>query len=368
MKNSNFFRSLFVATALFSGSLGLTSCDKDNDVTPATSTEVRGPYDQHGVFILNEGNYGTPNGSISFLSDSANQTVINSISQKANNDRPLGDVVMDLDIVGDRAYIVANNSNKLEVVNAYTFQTEGAVELKQPRFFAAASADKAYVSEWITYGQPGQVSVIDLKTLQVVKTIPVGPLPEELLVADGKLYVAINGSNVVTVINTSTDVVERDITVTDGPAELELDADKRLWVLAKGRTVYNSDWTVNYSETTPGALIAINTANSTVLNTLTFGSNQASPGNLAITGDGAKLYYNYQGATYAQSASATSLASTPLINRSFYGLGIDPDNGYIYGSDQNGFSGDGTVFIYQPDGTKVKEFKVGIGPNGFVFN
>ncbi|MHA6246561.1 YncE family protein [Pontibacter sp. CAU 1760] len=367
MKNNTLFRSLLAAAFFLSGAFGFTSCDDDKEIAPSV-TPARGPYDQKGVFILNEGNFGTPNGSISFLSDSANKAVENNISQKANNDRLLGDVVMDLDFVGDRAYIVANNSNKLEVVNAYTFKTEGIVDLQQPRYFAVASPDKAYVSEWVQYGQTGQVSVINLNTLQVVKTIAVGPQPEELLVVNGKLYVTISGADVVTVINVTTDAIEQQIQVTDGPAELETDQKNKLWVLAKGKTVYNPDWTVNTTASTPGALVAINTANNMVLNTMTFGSNEVSPGNLAITADGGNLYYNFQDATYTQSASSTSLATTPLLARSFYGLGIDPDNGYLYGSDTNNFSGDGKVLIYQPDGTKVKEITVGIAPNGFVFN
>lgn len=369
MKNFNLSRGFLVATLLLTGSLGFTGCDNDDEkIDPVAETEVRGPYDQQGVFILNEGNFNTPNGSISFLSDSAGHDVVNNITQEANDGRLLGDVIMDLDLVGDRAYIVANNSNKVDVVNAYTFELEGIVDLKQPRHFTAGGPGKAYVSEWVAFGQPGQVSVIDLNTLKVVKTIPVGPQPEELLVVDGKLYVAISGADVITVINTSTDAVETNIQVSDGPAELEVGIKNRLWVLAKGKTVYNDDWSVNYDETTAGALVSVNTANNTVINTLTFGSNQHTPDNLAITGDGGRLYYNYQGGTFEQNASSASLAITPLIDRSFYGLGVDPENGYIYGGDSNAFAGDGTVYIYQPDGTKVSEVKVGIGPNGFVFN
>ena len=369
MKRNNLFRSLYIATLLLTGSLGFTGCDSDDEkVNPVASTEVRGPYDQQGVFIINEGNYGTPNGSISFLSDSAGHEVVTNITQKANDDRLLGDVVMDMDIVGDRAYIVANNSDKLEVVNTYTMETEGVVGLKQPRHFTVATPDKAYVSEWVAFGQPGQVSVIDLKSLQVVKTIAVGPQPEELLVVEGKLYVAISGGDKITVINTGTDAVETEIQVSDGPAELEVGIRNRLWVLTKGKTIYNEDWSVNYDETTPGALISINTANNAVVNTLPFGSNQHTPDNLAMTSDGGKLYYNYQGATYAHNPSLNSLATTPLIGRSFYGLGVDPDNGYLYGSDTNRFAGDGTIYIYQPDGTQVSEVKARIGPSGFVFN
>ena len=368
MRKTSLFHSLFIAAALSVASFGFTSCDEESKVEPVVKTQVRGLYDQKGVFIINEGNFGTPTGSISFLSDSTDHTVQNDIFRTANENRPLGDVIQDMALFEDKALIVANNSNKLEVVNAYTFKTESVINLKQPRYVAALNKDKAYVSEWVKYGDPGQVSVIDLNTNMVTRTISVGQLPEQLKIVNGKLYVAVSGENKVVVINTSTDAIEKSIPVSDSPRELEADIHNNLWVLSAGKTEYNADWTVDYTKTTAGALSAINTTTGNVSATYTFGSNQSSPSNLAINGTKDKLYFTYQGKTYVQQSNASSLSNTVVINRSFSGLGIHPDNGYIYGSDNNGFSGDGTVHVYTPEGTKVKEFKVGIGPNGFAFN
>ncbi|WP_460880832.1 DUF5074 domain-containing protein [Pontibacter rugosus] len=305
---------------------------------------------------------------MSFQSDSANHKVVNNIFSKANADRPLGDVLMDMDLVGDRAYLTVNNSNKIEIVNAYTFKTEAVIEnLKQPRFFAALNEDKAYVTEWIKYGEPGQVSVIDLKTNKVIKSIPVGPVPEELYIANGKVYVAVSGSNVVAVINTATDTKEADIELTDRPSSLELDQNNRLWVLSGGRVVYNDDFSaVDYTKTTPGSLSSINTSTNAVISTLVFPSNQSSPSNLTINGAGNKLYFNYSGSTFAQDVNASTISTTSIINKSFYGMDVDPETGYIYGAEQS-FTGNGTVFVYRPDGTQVTSFVAGIGPNGFRF-
>lgn len=367
MKSLQSLRSALLATSLFISAFAFTSCDKDT-VDPVVEENIRGPYDQKGVFIINEGNFGTPSGSISFLSDSANHTVQNEIFKKANDNRPLGDVIQDMAIFEDRAFIVANNSNKLEVVNAYTFKTEGIVNLLQPRYIAVLNKDKAYVTEWVEYGEPGQISVIDLNTYTVTKTIAVGPLPEQLTLVNGKLYAAISGADEVLVINTTTDAIEKTIAVSDSPRELAVDMHASVWVLSSGRTVYNADWSIDYSRTTAGALGIINTSTNTLTNTYTFGSNQSSPANLAVNGAKDKLYFTYQGKTYAQSSHGGGLSNTVLINRSFNGLGVDPETGYIYGSDNNGFTGNGTVLVYTPEGNKVSEFTVGIGPNGFIFN
>lgn len=360
MKKLNFFRSFFLAATLAITSVGFTSCDDKDNVEPELPVEVRGAYDQKGVFILNEGNYGTPNGSISFLSDSANHKVINDIFSKANADRPLGDVVLDLDIVDDKAYITVNNSNKIEVVNAYTFKTEAVLEnLKQPRYFVALKAGKGYVTEWIKYGEPGQVSVIDLNTMKVIKSIPVGPQPEDLFIVGDRLYVANSGSNIVTVINTTTDTKLTDIAVTEGPTEIDLDKSGNLWVLSSG---------IKYTEAnTPAALSVINPGSGTVIRTLAFEDPEASVDNLAFNGNRDKLYYSYGGNTYTLDINATAVASTPFISKYFYGIGVDPQTGFIYASEYT-FTGQGTIFVYSPEGTQVNSFTAGIGPNGFVFN
>ncbi|MEJ8801036.1 DUF5074 domain-containing protein [Pontibacter sp. H249] len=367
MKQLHTFRKLFAAAAIAVAAFGFTSCEDEPNIP--INPEARGPYDQRGVFIVNEGNYGTPTGSLSYLSDSAGHTVQNDVFKKANSNRPLGDVVQDMVIFEDRALIVINNSNKLEIVDAYTLKTQGVVNLAQPRYAAVLNKNKAYITEWVKYGEPGRVAVIDLNGYTVTKTITVGQMPEQLKIVNGRLYVAVSGDNKVVVINTNTDAIETTLDVADSPRELEVDVRNNLWVLSSGKTVYNPDWTVDYSKTTPGALSLINTAgDAAVSSTMTFGSNQSSPGQLTVNGTKDRLYFNYNGKTYSQQISNNTLSTTPILDRSFSGLGIDPETGNIYGSDNNGFSGDGTVFVYKPDGTKVNVFKVGVGPNGFVFN
>ncbi|MBC5992884.1 DUF5074 domain-containing protein [Pontibacter cellulosilyticus] len=362
MKRLNTFRSFFSAIALSVAAFGFTSCDDNNNDAPS------GAYAEEGVFVVNEGNYGTPTGSVSYYSKTAKQ-VQNGIFSKENDSRPLGDVVQSMTIQNDRAYIVANNSNKIEVVNTYTFKSEGVIEgLLLPRYFVALNNTKGYVTEWVSFGQAGRVSVIDLASRTVTKTISVGVMPEKLLLVNGKLYVTNGGGNSVSVINTNTDVVEQSITVSDSPNGLVLDKNNNVWVLSGGKVAYNSDWTVDYTKTTAGALNMINPSTQAVQTTFTFPGNQSQPGNLAISSGKDKLYFNYAGKTYAHNIGASSLSNSVLINRSFYGLGVDPETGLIYGGDANGFAGDGTVYIYNPDGTSAGSFTAGIAPNGFVFN
>ncbi|PRY10715.1 YVTN family beta-propeller protein [Pontibacter ummariensis] len=362
MKNLNNFRSLFLAASLAFSAFTFTSCNDDND-------GPSGAYAEDGVFVVNEGNFQQSNGSISFYNNNTNQ-IQQGIFSKENEGRILGDVVQDLTISSDRAFIVVNNSNKVEVVNANTFQSLGTVEgVALPRYFTVLNNDKGYVTEWVSFSSPGRVAVVDLNDYTVTKTIEIGAQPEDLLLVGGKLYVTNNGDNTVSVINTATDAVEATITVPDAPTDLVLDRNNNVWVLSAGKVVYTPDWSaIDYDQTTAGALSLINPSTNTVQASYTFDSNQSQPGNLAINGSGDKLYFTYNGKTFVQDISASSLTNAVFLDRSFYGLDVDPETGYIYGGDAGGFSGNGTVYVYRPDGTQVKTFTAGIAPNGFVFN
>ncbi|WP_276497721.1 L-dopachrome tautomerase-related protein [Pontibacter litorisediminis] len=363
MKKRNYFRSFFLAATLAVSSLAFTSCDSNDSDGPS------GAYAEDGVFVLNEGNFRESNASISFYSNSTEQAQQN-VFQKENDGRLLGDVVQDMELAGNRAFIVMNNSNKIEVVNAATFKSVGVVEgLSAPRYFVALNNEKGYVTEWFppnadwSYNR-GRVSVIDLKTYKVVKTIEVDVQPEQLLLAGGNLYVANSGTPLVHVIDTNNDMVVKTIEVTHGPNSLALDRNNNLWVLSSGY----KDWNAPASEHTAGALSKINIANNTVTSTITFPEATASASKLLINGNKDMLYFLYNGAVHQQDINATALNTTPLINRSFYGLGVDPETGNIYGGDENSFDGDGTVYIYNPQGNQIGSFRAGIGPNGFVFN
>ncbi|TPE44859.1 YncE family protein [Pontibacter mangrovi] len=363
MKKLNCSRSFLLAVALLASALTFTGCDNKDSDAPS------GAYAEDGVFVLNEGNFRESNASISFYSNSTGQAE-QSIFKKENQGRLLGDVVQDMELVGNRAFIVMNNSNKIEVVNAATFQSVGVIEgLSAPRYFVALNNEKGYVTEWFPPKEDwsyhrGRVSVIDLRTYKVVKTIEVDVQPEQLLLAGGNLYVANAGSPLVHVIDTGSDMVIKTIEVAYGPNSLVLDRNNNLWVLSSG----NKDWNAPASEHTAGALSKINIANNTVTSTITFPDPTASASKLLINGDKDTLYFLYSGGVHQLSISASAPSTTPLIDRTFYGLGVDPVTGNIYGADENSFAGDGTVYIYDPQGNQTGSFKAGIGPNGFVFN
>jgi YVTN family beta-propeller protein len=337
-----------------------TGCEKERDKGPA------GEYEK-GVFIINEGSFLNSNGEISYFNKNT-KTITNKLFETVNN-RPLGgDVVQSMLIFNNNAYIVCNNSNKIEIVDANTFESKNVIQnLALPRYMIAAN-NKGYISEWVNFSGKGRVSIVDLLTNTIIKTIEVGRLPEQMAIINNKLYVANSDEKTLTVINITTDTFDKNIHVSDSPTDFRIDANVKLWVLCSGKKVYDNNPPdfIDESQSTPGALVRINPVSENIEFTVPFNS-ISSPEDLQINGQRNKLYYSYAGAVYSHDINAASLSATPFIRRSFYGIGIDPVEDIFYGA-QASFTADGKVIRFNTStGAAMDSVNVTIGPNGFVF-
>ncbi|MBT3621375.1 MAG: T9SS type A sorting domain-containing protein [Flavobacteriales bacterium] len=316
------------------------------------------------VYITNEGNFGTGNGSLSIY-DKTSNSVTNDVFSTVNS-AYLGDVVQSMEFFDGKGYVCVNGSAKIEVIdeNATYIAT---IAMASPRYLKQVNATKAYVTDWGING----VQVIDLTTNTVTSTIACGAGPEGIAVSNGFAYVCNVGAwgldSTVTIINTTTDAVETTLTVGDKPNSAVVDANGNVWVLTGGYTEYDANW--NVVSETPGVLAMINTTTNTidVSYTFTVGNH---PEDLVINGAGDKLYYSdgsWSKAVYEFGINDSQLAVTPIINKSFYGLGYDPISNEIYGSDAVDFTQQGWVFRYATTGAVVDSFQVGIIPGGFAF-
>lgn len=351
MKLKNFILAAF-ALPLF-----LVSCsDDDNADVPS------GAYD-NGVLILNQGGYLAGNASVSFLK--GDFTVENNIFSTVNNGLALGDVAQDINFYGQYAYIVVNNSNKIEVVNRYSFQriTSITTGINNPRYITFTDG-KGYVTNW---GNPSvatddYVAVINPETNVVTANIPVGEGPEKIVAEGGKLYVALKGgygsNNKIAVINPATSAVTTNITVGDVPGSMEV-VNGKLYVLAEG----NLAWTGNE---TSAKLQAINLETDTVAGTLTF-ADGVHPGNLVKSGS--TFFYAIDSKIFKVEAGAATVPATPLATTPAASVSaMAVINGMLYVGDALNFASAGKVYIYSLNGNLEHTLTAGIAPAGFYIN
>lgn len=339
-----------------------TTVQQEEETTQEEGTTPRGPYDL-GLLVTNEGPFQTGSGTVSYISEdyqTVNQAIFNAV-----NGENLGNIVQSMSFYGDLAYIVVNNSNRIVVVNRFTFEKLAVIEtgLQQPRYMTIAN-DKGYVSNW---GDPfvdtdDFIAVIDLETNAVTNTIPVDFGPEKMVITNQKLYVAHQGgfsfNNIISVINTNDDTLATTIPVGDVPNSLTVFGDDLL-VLCGGIPSWSGTETA-------GSLVKVSVSTDTVSQTIDFPAVTDHPS--YMTRENSDLYYVLNSDVYKMDIAAGVLPQNPFIsNVAFYSMTVH--NQKLYGTDAGDYQSNGTLNIYDLTTNNLTEtIEVGLIPNGVYFN
>jgi len=341
----------------------LAACNKNNDDNPSG-------FWAESVFIINEGPFPTGSGTVSAFNRETLE-VSDKLFETANG-WPLGNIVQSLTVHNDKAFIVVNNTNTIEVVNLEDFKSIATIDnLTLPRYFTGIDGSKGFVSCW-----DSTVKVIDLQDFSVKKSIPAGTGPDEMIVTGNELFVINSGGfgvdSTVTVININSEEIVEEIFVGHRPAGICLDGNGKIWVLCSGR-----GWNgFPSADDTPARLICIDPSTHGIIDEIIFPDSENHPDNLIINGDGSTLFYNHPDGIFSFHVSSSGLNTQPLIieilfagNSMFYALGFDSKENVIYATDPLDFAQNGWVYRYDAlDGSLVDSFLAGRIPGGFWFN
>jgi YVTN family beta-propeller protein len=355
--NQGVFRMKHIIPCFLLALVILNSCTKN----PTSSENETPPLTTKGVYVVNEGNFGRGNSTLTFyLPDSAK--VFPNVFETVNG-KKLGDVGNDMVTNDDKGFIVVNNSDKVEVINLNDNRS-----LRTISFKPGSSPYKMTVGNgmgYVTNLYRAAVTVVNVTTLQIVRdSIPVGQNPTGALFYDSKVYVCNSGfgfGNTISVVNVASMTVMKTIRVSDGPSSLGVDSDGELWVLCGGSY---GDFS-NPNDDTPGRIFIINPTNDTVKDSILVGGH---PSNLVVSNDGV-AYFLKDGILRADTKT-NQITFAPFIAGSFYGLAIDPASagGDIYASDAKDFQQNGEVRIYdKTTGAMKNKFQAGIIPGTIAF-
>jgi len=349
---------LFSAAFLFT----LTSCESDDQ-----PVVVEVPEQTEGVFVLNRGNHKENNASISYF-DTESKTVVSDLFSTLNG-RKLGDSAQELLIYGGKMYVTVSGSYQIEVMdkkgNSLKTITSKNTDnsFHQPRCMASGNG-KVYVTFF-----DGYVGIVDTTSLEVTKIVPVGLNPEQLTLANNKIYVAVSeGINYpdagtkVAVLDASTLAEVTKIDVLKNPTEILSDSQGDVYVISMGdygKTVKNTLQRIDKQTQKATALMEATTMtieNDTLYAIYSPYYNKPEINHIKYDCKNESLVtknFLTEDFKYPAGLSPSCLKIDPVTRNIYIGIGV-------YGTKSD-------MYIFTPEGKQLHKFEVGLDPKAIAF-
>ena len=310
----------------------------------------------NGVLIVNEGPFSGGSATLDFY-DTDKDTLLRNVYSSVNDGQVIGSILQSVTIIGDNAYLVVNNSAKIEVVDATTLEYKNTITgVYGPRYIASIGNNQAVVSEWGADGFSGQLKLVSLSTFTVLDSVSLSG-PEQIVVSDDKIYVANSGgfgeSDKVTIHGFDL-IQQSEITVGKRTIDMVQDSNEDIWVLSGGSFTDNNGANIcrlvedmpEYCRTLVGF-----------------------PSDLIIDADGNNIYYVVNGLISKidiNNVDAITVVGSANITGTVYGLGYDGNQDALYVGTTPDFSSESTTYVLYENGNAAKSFTTGILTNGFV--
>lgn len=332
-----------------------------------------------GLFLLNEGNMGSNKASIDFFDYTTGKYNRNIYpSRNPSIVKELGDVGNDIAIYGSKLYAVINCSHYVEVMDVHTAEHIGSIDILNCRNIIFNNG-KAYVSSYAGPVQidpdarPGKVVEIDTTDLSITREVVVGYQPEEMVITDGKLYVANSGGyrypnydRTVSVVDLQSFQVIKSIDVAINLHRMELDRFGRIYVSSRG----------DYYGTGSDVFVIDSHTDQVI------GSLGVAASEMHLCGD--SIYMTSVEWSYVTESNSIGYAIydvvwQKIVSHNFitdgtdkeieipYGVAVNPETKEIFVADATNYVTPGYLYCFSPDGKKKWKVMTGDIPAHFAF-
>lgn len=333
-----------------------------------------------GIYLVNEGNQGSNKARLDFL-NFHNGFYIRDVFTEYNPEvvKGLGDTGNDVQVYKGKVFVVVNGSHKVEIMDAYSMKRLAQVDVPNCRFIAF-DGNHAYVTSYVAKDkealrtQKGALYRIDLDTYKVTGQVTVGYQPEQLVIRDGKAYVANSGGyvagndNTVSVVDLKSMKVEYNIEVAVNLALMLVDAEGTIWVSSQGDFSDVSS-TLNYLVKKGDKYELGGTVNVPVSSMALAGDKIYVIGTTYTpTWTPITTYYNIVNAKTRklESGSFITDGTESDITRA-YTVTVNPGNGDIYVTDAKDYVSSGTLHCYTGSGKRKWSVRTGDIPARIAF-
>lgn len=358
---------IMIKLILFFAALLLASCNDMKDVprepwnNNLNNDTSAGAVRQ--LLVLNEGLFNLNNSTLARINIESQE--IDYDYFKSVNKRGLGDTGNDMKLYGGKVYIVVNVSSQLEIIDPHSgvslkqipfFNEDGVA--RQPRFLAFDKG-KAYLSSF-----DGWVARIDTLTLEVDGWVKCGRNPDNITIANNKLYVSNSGGldnpnydTTVSVVDLGTFREIKRIEVGRNPGAIVADSQGDVYVVVRG-DVAESQYVLKKIDSDIDEVITV--------------FDDIHPLELHICNDMMYMYtYNYT--TKESWLKVFDCLSETVVNHNFisdstgiqtpFGITVNPHNGDVYITEAYNYVNWGDLLCFDRNGRlKFRIDEIGLNP------
>ena len=297
----------------------------------------------------------------------------------ADEEIPLGDIIPSDLVAQENLLYVVNQirdpffdprGGHVEVIDLLTHSTVEKIAIESdttPKQIAIVESSKAYVTGLYS----DKVDVVDLNRHQVIKRIPVGQMPDGITVLNGKAYVAnsaytkeegtwnvsYDDNSSVTVIDIATDTVLKTIPMPINTSSITNDGESRVIAVSAGV----GDWIVPGG--IPGTIIFIDTIADEIVDTIDLDKRAGSP----VVDSMKRLFISSGGLLVYDLISDEWLhgPDNPFSDLGGVGAIDQDDNLYITKADWSG-GGMSELYVVSPNAVLLETYRVGHGASGIA--
>lgn len=336
----------------------------------AACTESTEPLDpaksyDHGVLIVNEGNFFSGDGEVTHF-DPMTGDLTNNLFQTTNG-VVLAAYIEQLRVIGEQVYIVDSQQGapKIVVVDPASFREKGRVTgLEIPRDVAVWE-DRLFIADWGNYDDQGNytnpasfVAVTDLTGGAIKDKIPVPSRPETMVEFAGHIFVACQAGR---------EILRIDPAALEITGRIPYDASPSAFLVRDGKLMLHAtlDQKLRVDEIDPETLLLSKKAFD-IPHVTALVLDEAGDA-FALTTEYSDDYLSTENSVLHFSLSGTGTVNPLYEAGNLKALGLDRKNRQLYISDDNAIQGNGTVIITDLEGEEIQKLEVGRVPSGFHF-
>ncbi len=335
--------------------------------TPVAEYDAPATLDGIRAIVVSEGQFGYGTSSLTSLTYQGE--VEQDLFRRVNN-RPMGDVAQSMTKIGNKLYVPLNNSRKVEVMNAQTFQSIETMTISHdviPMYVCHLGGDSIAVTD---QKANSQLIIMDINHGEdrpfVRRTISLGGYNRsfQMQLIGNKLFV---GADRMTVFDLGkmNEQDKRELKKQDGEtiqltdfSKIVVDKNGMLWALGH--------WQV----------FCIDPKTETTVYELNVGGLNINSwtSSMDISPDGSTIYFNSARRVYTIDVDHPQVPANPIIaptredGRTVYNMCVSKENTIFLCEVLYGSLSRSRIYEYEPDGTLVQEFRGGIFSHYIYFN